>query len=230
VSPESPYAFLEDFAQMALQLHEEGSVEETVDRVLEYALKAVSCGYAGIMFVHDRGRRVETAAATDPLVARLDALQAECGEGPDIDVLADRYSVTVADTHAESRWPTWAHRVAEHGVRSLLSVRLYTSSSTIGALNLYDERPDRFDVSDQEIAHVLARHAGVALANARQTENLWQAIDARKRVGQAQGILMERYNLSEDQAFAVLMRYSQNNNMKLREVAERLISTRNLPE
>jgi GAF domain-containing protein len=221
--------FLEDFARMALELHGEGSVHETVDRVLEYALKAVHADYAGVVFVH-HNRRVETSAATDPLVAELDKIQVECGEGPDIDLLADRYSVIVSDTHAEQRWPTWAKRVAEAGVRSLLSVRLYTSSSTVGMLNLYDREPDKFDVSDQEVAHVLARHAAVALASARQTENLWQAIDARKRVGQAQGILMERFDLNEDQAFAVLMRYSQNNNIKLREVAERLVTTRDLPQ
>jgi GAF domain-containing protein len=221
--------FLEDFARMALELHDEGTVHETVDRVLEYALKAVHADYAGIVFFHNR-RRVETAAATDSLVAELDAIQIEVGEGPDIDVLADRYSVIVSDTRAEGRWPAWAKRVDQIGVRSLLSVRLYTSSTTVGTLNLYDREPDKFDVSDQEVAHVLARHAAVALAHARQTENLWQAIDARKRVGQAQGILMERYHLDEDQAFAVLMRYSQNNNIKLREVAERLIATRDLPQ
>ena len=221
--------FLEEFARMALELHNEGTVDETVDRVLEYALKAVHADYAGIVFVSGRSS-VDTAASTDPFVARLDKIEAECGEGPDMDLRADRYSVIVSDTRTETRWPTWGRRVAELGIRSMLSVRLYTSSTTVGTLNLFDRAPDRFDVSDQEVAHVLARHAAVALANARNTENLWQAIDARKRVGQAQGILMERYDLNEDQAFAVLMRYSQNNNIKLREVAERLVATRDLPQ
>jgi GAF domain-containing protein len=189
----------------------------------------VHADFAGVVFVHGHSR-VDTAAATDPLVHRLDEIQAECGEGPDIDLLADRYSVIVSDTRTETRWPAWSRRVADLGIRSMLSVRLYTSSTTVGTLNLFDQAPDRFDVSDQEVAHVLARHAAVALANARNTENLWQAIDARKRVGQAQGILMERYDLNEEQAFAVLMRYSQNNNIKLREVAERLVATRDLPQ
>jgi GAF domain-containing protein len=218
----------EDFAQLAISLHDEPGVDETVDRVLAYALKAVDCEYAGVIFVHGRSR-VETAAATDPLIETLDKVQMECGEGPDIDVLADRYSVIVSDTYTERRWPTWAERVASHGIRSLLSVRMYTSASTIGTLNLYDSRPDRFNVDDQAVAHLLSRHAAVALASARTTENLWQAVDARKLVGQAQGILMERYQLTADQAFAVLMRYSQDNNLKLRAVAEGLIMSRRLP-
>jgi hypothetical protein len=41
-----------------------------------------------------------------------------------------------------------------------------------------------------------------------------QAIDARKLVGQAMGILMERFDLDGDRAFEVLKRYSQDNNLK----------------
>ncbi|MGH3413932.1 MAG: ANTAR domain-containing protein [Marmoricola sp.] len=220
--------FLEEFAQMALELHE-GSVSESVETVLEYALKAVDCGHAGVLFVHD-GLQVETIAATDPLVPKIEALQVELADGPDVDVLNDRTSVLVTDARAETRWPKWGQAVTKAGVRSLLSVRISTSSNTIGMLNLYDAAPDKFDVPDQQVAHVLARHAAVALASIRTQDNLSQAIDSRKRIGQAQGILMERFALTEDQAFAVLRRYSQSNNIKLRTVAERLVSTRQLPD
>jgi GAF domain-containing protein len=213
---------------MALGLHQQPSVEETVESVLDYALKAVSATYASVIFVHGRSR-VETAAATDPMVAGLDVLQMECGEGPDIDALADRYSVIVSDTHTETRWPTWARRMAESGIRSLLNVRLAAGADTVGTLNLYDPEPNRFDIADQEVAHIFARHAAIALAHAREKEELWRAVDSRKLVGQAQGILMERYSLDADQAFAVLLRYSQHENLKLRAVAERLIATRQLP-
>ena len=143
-------------------------------------------------------------------------------------MLADRYGVIVSDTRTDRRWPR-GRRGSGLGIRSLLSVRLYTSASTIGTLNLYDSRPDRFDIDDQAVAHLLSRHAAVALASARATENLWQAVDARKLVGQAQGILMERYPFTADQAFAVLVRYSQDHNLKLRTVAEGLIMNRSLP-
>jgi GAF domain-containing protein len=219
--------YAEEFAQLALALHDE-TVEETVEKVLEFALKAIGCDYAGVIFV--RGRKdIETAAATDPIVAKLDAMQMEVGEGPDVSVLEGRLSVIVSDTRTESRWPRWAARVHSSGIRSLLSVRMYTDDETIGTLNAYSNHPDAFDIDDQAVAHVLARHAAVALGNARKIENLWLAVDARKRIGQAQGILMERFDLTADQAFAVLLRYSQDNNVKLRTVADRLVETRELP-
>ena len=217
----------EEFAELALALHDE-TVEETVDKVLEFTLKAIGCDFAGVIFVHGK-HNIETAAATDPIVAKLDAMQMEIGEGPDVSVLENRLSVIVSDTRTDTRWPRWAERVADEGVRSLLSVRMYTGDVTIGTLNAYSRQPDAFDVDDQAVAHVLARHAAVALGNARKVENLWMAVDARKRIGQAQGILMERFDLTADQAFAVLLRYSQDNNVKLRVVADRLVETRELP-
>jgi len=219
----------EDFAQMAMTLHDEPTLEQTVERVLEFALKAVGCSYAGIIFVH-REKRVETFAATDPLVAHLDKVQFEVGEGPDIEIIEDHRGVIVDDTETDRRWPAWSKQVADAGVRSMLGTRLHTSDSTIGSLNLYDVRPGAFTSEDRDIAHIMARHAAVAMASTREQDNLWKAIDARQLIGQAQGILMERFAIDADQAFTVLRRYSQDRNLKLNVVAQRLIETRRLPD
>lgn len=218
----------EVFAKLALELHAEPSIEETVDAVLQFALQAVSCTHAGVVLSH-RGGRLETVAVTDPLVEQSDRLQLECDEGPTIDALAQRDTVLVPDTAGDLRWPDWAPKVAALGVRSVLTVRLAASGSKLGVLQLFNTEPYAFEPDDDAVAHILARHASVALANARQEASLWHAIDARKLVGQAQGILMERFDIDSDQAFAVLRRYSQDHNIKLRDVAQRLIDTRKLP-
>jgi AmiR/NasT family two-component response regulator len=96
-------------------------------------------------------------------------------------------------------------------------------------LSLYALHPDAFTADDEAIAHILARHASVAVATARHEVSMAQAVDARKLVGQAMGILMERFDMNGDQAFAVLRRYSQDTNTKLRDVAQTLIDTRSLP-
>jgi GAF domain-containing protein len=217
------------FARLALELHEESSVEETVEAVLQFALQAVKCTHAGVALSH-RGGRLETVAVTHPVVEQSDQLQLECDEGPSLDVIAERDTILVPDTIGELRYPDWAPKVAALGLRSVLSVRLATTGSTLGVLQLFNTEPSAFETDDDAVAHILARHASVALANARQEASLWQAIDARKLVGQAQGILMERFGIDSDQAFAVLRRYSQDNNIKLRDVAQRLIDTRRLPD
>jgi GAF domain-containing protein len=214
--------------EMALSLHEEATVTETVDRVLDFARSAVDCSHAGVVFVHAK-QHIETVASTDPLVAALHDKQMELHEGPDLAIDEDRNSVLVDDTWEEARWPTWASLAAELGFRSMIGTRLYTSQRTVGSLNLYDTRPHQFSASDVQVAHVLARHAAIALSRVQESAHLWRAIDARKLIGQAQGIVMERYDLEAERAFEVLRRYSQNNNIKLRDVAQMVVDTRRLP-
>ena len=219
-----------EFARLAVELHEQPGVPETVDVLLDYASRSVGADSGSVMLLHDR-KRIEIAGASDDLAVAADRLQIECGEGPCLDAAVELDSFVVVDTLEEQRWSTWCKRVGkELGIRSVLSIRLTTPSSRIGALNLFGFEPHRFTRDDAEIAHVLAGHASVALATTKTEAHLWQAIDARKLIGQAQGMLMERFELDEQQAFAVLRRYSQHHNIKLRDVAERLIRTRRLPD
>jgi GAF domain-containing protein len=224
----SPSLDATSFAELALDLHEVTTAEETLERTLEFATKTFDCAWAGVILVHN-GSRVETVASNHEVVAHLDKIQLESGEGPDIEIIADRPGVLVRDVATETRWPSWCAAVEAAGIRSMLGVRLYTTRQVLGSLNLYSFEPDAFDSSDVEVAHLLARHAAVALEGARGTEHLLKAVDARNLIGQAQGILMERYNLEADAAFMVLRRYSQDNNVKLHVVAQQLIETRSLP-
>lgn len=219
----------EAFAQLALDLHDVDGLDETVDRILDFAVSMFGCRYAGIILVHG-GSRVETVAATDPVVEGLDAIQLEAGEGPDLELIADRHEVLIHDVRRETRWPRWCAAVEDAGMRSMLGSRLYTTQRVIGSLNLYDPAPDAFDDADADVLHMLARHAAVAMQHARGDEHLRKAVDARNLVGQAQGILMERFDLDAARAFEVLRRYSQHHNRKLHLVAQELIDHRVLPE
>ena len=215
------------FAHLAVELHDATGVEETIDAVVQFALQALRCTYAGVALTA-RGSRPEIAAVTDPVVAEVYELQLGKQNGPLVTAMRERRPVLIRDTLADVRWPEWAAKVATLGVRSVLDVPLATSR-TVGVLGLYSPDPDAFAADDEAVAHILARHASVALASARHEETMAQAIDARKLVGQALGILMERFDIDGDRAFAVLKRYSQDTNTKLRDVAQQLIDTRKLP-
>jgi len=224
-------ASADTFARLAIELHDATGVEETVDAVVQFALQALSCTYAGIA-LYTRGSRPEVAAVTDPVVADVYDLQLSSDNGPLVTALRERTTVLIRDTSTDDRWPAWAEKVAALGVRSVLDVPLATGAEprrTVGVLGLYSPEPDAFSEDDEAIAHILARHASVALASARHEETMAQAVDARKLVGQAMGILMERFDVDGDRAFAILKRYSQDNNTKLRDVAQHLIDTRKLP-
>jgi GAF domain-containing protein len=119
--------------------------------------------------------------------------------------------------------------VAKLGLRSVLSIHLFTDRRVLGALNLYYETKDDFSDDEIEVAKVVAAHASVALAKIRSERDLWRAIDSRHLIGQAQGVLMERFKISSEKSFSVLRRYSQQHNIKLHEVAGTLVRTGKLP-
>ena len=217
------------FARLATELHGRPGVEETVEAVLQFTLQAVDCTHAGVVLAR-RGGLSLTGAVTDPVVEQADQLQLEHGEGPALTAIAGgAESVYIADTTIDQRWPAWSPKAAALGLRSVLALRLHADGITLGVLELFQTEPAGFDTDDDAVAHILARHASIAVAVAREEASLRQAVDARKLVGQAQGILMERFNVDADRAFAILRRYSQDNNVKLRDVAQRLIDTRELP-
>jgi GAF domain-containing protein len=227
-SPGTDIVVAAGFAQLAVELYGAAGMAETVDRVLEYARRATGCDCAGVVLVH-RGKGLQTAGVTDRRVEQADWLQMQYGEGPCVPVSREHHSVLVCDTVVDRRWPRWSPRVAELGLRSVLTVWLFTTRSTLGALNLYAVRPGKFTTVDEATGRLLARHASVAVATVREASTLAQAVEARILIGQAQGLLMERFAIDADQAFAVLRRYSQDNNVKLRIVADELVTTRRLP-
>lgn len=215
-------------ADMALTLLDASDLAQTLDRVVKGARQSLDCDDAGVMLVSGHGR-VEVAVATDSRVREADHLQQELGEGPGLQAIWSRSSFIVSDTAAEGRWPSWRARAAGLGLHSVLSVHLFTPRATLGALNLYGVKPAAFSQDTLDVADVFGLHASVALAVAREEDGLRHAIAARHAIGQAQGILMERYGLDGDRAFAVLQRYSRNNNVKLRVVAQQIVGTGRLP-
>jgi GAF domain-containing protein len=218
-----------EFAQLAMELHDVDGVDETVEAVVHFAVQALQCTAAGVALVTGRGRP-EALTSTDPRVAELHRLQIEADEGPMIAAIRPPCPVVIGDVETETRWSAdWIAQARAAGIRSAAHLPLLVEGRAAAVLSLYGDGPDGFGADDLAVAHILARHASVAIATARQEETLAQAIDARKLVGQAMGILMERYDLDPDRAFEVLKRYSQQHNRKLRDVAQELIDTRQLP-
>lgn len=213
------------FSKMALELHNEPTAERTIERIAEFAMTATSCDDAGIMLVRGRNQ-IETAAATSSRVGESHNLQIIFDEGPCLDAIEGGPLYLSNNTAADLRWPAWGPAVSELGMQSVLSLRLETRARRYGSLNLYADRTDAFDDDDVAVASIFVTHASVALSSAHNEEGLQVAIDARKLIGQAQGILMERYDLDSTRAFEFLRRLSQHHNIKLRDVASWVVEHR----
>jgi GAF domain-containing protein len=173
---------------------------------------------------------------TDPIVDLIDGYQHESGEGPCLSAIAEGSIFYASDLSHEERWPRFASRAGQAGVRSVLALPVIGNSS-LGALNLYARSPIAFGVVDRGKAVILASLAGLALAAAQSKEqdgmgieDFRAALSTREMIGQAEGILMEREKISADHAFDILRRASQHLNIKLREVAQNLVDTGESPD
>ncbi len=219
----------EAFGRLAAELQAAEGIELTVDKVVQFALQAVWCDYASVVLI-TKGRRPQVMAMTDPKLADLYRGQIDAGAGPMITALEERTALLVPDVATEDRWSTqWSEQMIAAGIRCAMHLPLLVAGRAEAVLALYSTKPHGFNDDDLDIAHILAQHASAAIASARTAVSLTEAVDARRLVGAAMGILMERYNLDEPRAFEVLRRYSMDSNRKLRDVAQELIDSRKLP-
>lgn len=168
-------------------------------------------------------REVRSEAPTSDLSRRVDALQEELQQGPCLDAVYRQQTVRVPDMTTEQRWPLFAAHAARAGARSMLSLQLWVEGDNLGALNLVARTVDAFDDDSEQMGLLVATHAAVAYIGARKEAQLTGALINRDLIGQAKGILMERYQITGDRAFVVLTRISQNSNRKLHEVAAELV-------
>jgi GAF domain-containing protein len=215
-------------ASAARSMNHKRTLDETLQAIVEVARASVP-GFdeVGISTLHKDGK-VQTRAATGDLVHQLDDLQYGLSEGPCVDTLREAHVVVAPHIQHDQRWPRYVPAAVERGLRSQLAVRLYLDDQgTLGGLNLYSTTSDDVDPEAEGTAELFAAHAAIALGNARERENLNQALHSRKVIGQAVGILMERYEMNEDRAFAFLVRASSHANIKLRDVAQELVNRAN---
>lgn len=219
----------QSFARLAAELHGLDTVGLTVDGVVMYALQAVWCKYASVVLIA-KNRQPQVMATTDTKLAELYQQQIDVSAGPLITCIADEQAISIDDVTDETRWSRdWVDQITAAGIASAIHLPLLVAGRAQAVLSLYSDQPHGFDSDDLAVAHILAEHASVAISSARRNVSMTQAVDARRLVGQATGILMERYHLDGDRAFEVLRRYSQHHNRKLRDVADEVISTRRLP-
>ena len=172
-----------------------------------------------------KDRHCYSAAATSALASDFDLLQDETGEGPCLDAIWQQETVRVDDLARDPRWPVLGPRAADRGVGSMLCLQLFVHRDTLGALDLLAHAKSAFTDESEHVGLLLASHAAIAAADAYHFEHVTSALVNRDLIGQAKGILMERFKITSEQAFAVLAQVSQDTNRKLSSVAEDLTRT-----
>lgn len=204
---------------------------ETLSDTLEMIAKATLASVPGFehvgISIRHRDGRIETMAGTSELVWKLDELQYGLNEGPCVDAIRLEPVVAVPQLAHQQRWPRYVPEAVKYGLRAQLAVQLFVEEERLGGLNLYSTESEEIDDDASHAAELFATHAAIALGRAQREENLNHALVTRKVIGQAIGIVMERYGIDEGRAFQFLVRASSTGNIKLRDIAQEVVERTN---
>ena len=208
------------------------TVGEALEGIADITLNAVtSADFVGMSMLGDNGRPT-TAVYTDAESPVIDEAQYQEGKGPCLDAWRRNVVLTVRRMeHVKDVYPAFVAACQQHGVASTLSLPMRAGSVAVGALNLYARVPDGFDDEDESLGRDLAAAGAAVLVNVSAYwtafdlgAQLTEALESRAVIEQAKGVLMAgSRDLTPDQAFGLLRQASQRENVKLRDIAQRIV-------
>ena len=211
------------------------SDNELIDGALRMAVSlagVVVGGADGVSVSLRRRGTLTTVAATDQTVSNMDANQYQTGEGPCVDASTQGHWFHAESLEKETRWPAFTPRARALGIESILSTPLVVQERPVGALNIYSLTPWAFTLRDRELAAALAVRTSSLLSDADLSPiadelsiRFQGALRTREVIAQAQGVLMEREGISEQDAYVALRRFSLGNGRPLYERAENIVTS-----
>jgi GAF domain-containing protein len=218
------------FARLQGMLLSRHAATDAIHQLTQVARDLIdSAAGAGASVLDAGGTRISTAA-TDPVVETADALQYELGEGPCLSAWATAATQRLDDTATDARWPAWSAAVRDLGVRSVLSVPLIFRGDTLGAMKVYTTDAHAFSAADERMLVLLATAAATLLAGGqapdaphRLSAALQAALSDRQAVDVATGILMERHDLTQEDARRLLLETARTRHRPLLEIARALL-------
>lgn len=187
---------------------------------------------AGVAVTIGLGSAPVTIGASTQLALEVDLIQYDIGVGPCLHALTFNIAIYVPDLGSDDRWGEYGRLAAARGARSCVSVPVEIEGEAQAVLKVYSGRVDGLDVNQRAVAAKTALDiaGGVALAihltrHARELDDRAAAMDRRRTIDLALGMLMERNHSGADAAFDLLRRYSQHYNVRLHEAAATVVKT-----
>jgi transcriptional regulator with GAF, ATPase, and Fis domain len=209
-----------------LQQQRDSDVDTVLGELTQSAARAMpGAQYAGIT-IATRDGKVRTASATGDYPVLLDEIQQRHDEGPCLSAAWEHHIMRINDLTRENRWRAYCREaVEETPIRSIMSFQLFVDHHSMAALNFYAEQPNAFDDEAAELGLILATHTALAWNMFRRDEQFRSALASRDIIGQAKGMIMERFKIDAVQAFELLKRLSQSSNTPLVVVARELVES-----
>jgi GAF domain-containing protein len=221
------------FVSLADTLVDEYDIIDLLDRLVGFSVELLAADAAGIL-LGDARQELQVVAASSEDAQLMELLQLQADEGPCLDCFQTVAAVSVPDlADTVGRWPGFVAAVSQRGAfRSVHALPMRLRGHAIGAMNLFHREPGPLPPTDLALGQALADVATIGILSERAirhgeilNEQLQSALNSRVIIEQAKGVLSQRGELSMDMAFDRLRRYARGNNLRLSDVARRVIDT-----
>jgi transcriptional regulator with GAF, ATPase, and Fis domain len=228
VITQNPQGLIREVAELVqdLQRQQHPDLGSALAEMTARAVAAMPGAQHGGVTLATRGGKVESASSTGRYPMLLDDIQQRHEEGPCLSAALEQHVVHIPDIERERRWAAYCRdALRETPIRSVMSFQLFADRNNLGALNFFAEVPQAFDADATEMGAILATHTAVVWNMVRRAEQFRSALATRDVIGQAKGMIMERFTIDADQAFELLKRLSQSSNTSLADVARQLVGS-----
>ncbi|HET8616445.1 MAG TPA: GAF and ANTAR domain-containing protein [Actinomycetales bacterium] len=215
------------FMSLAEVVYRHSTYDDIHAAITRTAVEVIpGCDHACVTVMRS-GAEPQTLGATDDIAATVDAFERQVGEGPCLDAIMEQSFQLDTDIERHSTWPKLSRLVLEHTpVRGMLGYRLFVGERKAGALNIFSDTAGALDAKAADLGAIVAAFASTALGAASQREhadNLLKALHSNREIGKAVGLLMATHGIGEEQAFDTLKRSSMDLNVRLADLARRVI-------
>jgi GAF domain-containing protein len=210
-------------------------VEDAISEVVHTTHTMFGVDGAGLMLVDD-DQHLRKVAASDDRFGHLEDLQIRHQEGPCIDAFDTRELISAEDLASEQRWPRFSEAAVARHVRAVLASPLPYNQAAVGVVAVLSEQRRPWSPEAELALLAFTDLAALFIASMMQGERqselagqLQGALDSRKVIEQAKGVLMGKNGITARQAYEQLRARARSERRKLSAVCAEIVASAERP-
>jgi len=199
-------------------------LKEVLSRIVKIVsgvTKADSC----FLYLID-GSNLILRASLNPKPLEIGNIKLKLGEGITGWVAINKKTVSIAKkAYCDKRFK-FVNSLPEDKFEGFLSVPIVYRDKVLGVINVQHSRPRAYSKTEIALFELVAKATGGAIENASlfsEKEALKEALETRKVIEKAKGILMKEYSVSEDEAYRLLHKKSMDKRLSMKDIANAII-------
>lgn len=199
--------------------------EEIMQLIVNMTAQMMGSNICSIMILDEKSQELKVVASQSLDPAYRDKPPVKVHGSLSGKTVLTKQPVIVKDVRKETSYQ-FRDLAIKQGLVSLLSVPMMYKNKVLGIMNIYTPTEHHFTDDEASFAKAVANQCAAAIENTRLlSEKLaaQEALEARKTIERAKGILMKQKHITEPEAFREIQRQSMDRRKSMKEISEAII-------